>query len=237
MLRTIQGYTKRDGSKTFSSFETDLSDDEAKKICREELSGYPRDIARFRNPSATQWYWIHRSALEHKRPELKKPKNPIAEESYISTMLHFSTCKQRSDAKRLKVKLTTAILHGDTEQFQYTDSVSNYPTFMLSLAESRSTFPDSINIRGPYDPETHRRPWYGRIHTDGRFEMNQASPMPDDIKSVLEQFNANPIDVSKRCGLLMGNCVYCSKPLTDPVSLKAGYGKVCASKWDMPYGD
>ena len=33
-----------------------------------------------------------------------------------------------------------------------------------------------------------------------------------------------------------GNCSMCRKKLSDPRSMKVGYGEICADKWGFPWG-
>ena len=37
-------------------------------------------------------------------------------------------------------------------------------------------------------------------------------------------------------GHLHGNCSMCRKRLSDPRSMKVGYGEICADKWGFPWG-
>lgn len=39
-----------------------------------------------------------------------------------------------------------------------------------------------------------------------------------------------------QCSKDLGSCCYCNKPLSDDNSKAVGYGKVCASRWGLPWG-
>jgi hypothetical protein len=55
------------------------------------------------------------------------------------------------------------------------------------------------------------------------------------LMALLTEFAENPKKIAILHGQLTGNCCFCSLPLSDPKSLKLGYGPICASHYNLPY--
>ena len=80
--------------------------------------------------------------------------------------------------------------------------------------------------------------WYGRIDPAGLWTpppaLDQATSMA--IYDLLVELAADPVGTTAANGKLGGRCVFCSLKLTDPKSIAAGYGPVCAQHWNLPWG-
>lgn len=59
------------------------------------------------------------------------------------------------------------------------------------------------------------------------------SSAPATIKPTLEAIAANPSEVAKAYGKKTGICSCCGRELTDPSSIAAGIGPICATKWEF----
>jgi hypothetical protein len=57
------------------------------------------------------------------------------------------------------------------------------------------------------------------------------------IQQLIKKIAENPKEQLKFNGLEHQHCCYCSQRLTDPRSILAGYGPICADKWGLPWGD
>ncbi len=78
---------------------------------------------------------------------------------------------------------------------------------------------------------------YGRISIpDGEVLWRRIG---DEVKAelitLLDEFCENPKKVAILHGQLTGNCCFCSLVLSDPKSLKLGYGPICAGHYRLPY--
>lgn len=51
------------------------------------------------------------------------------------------------------------------------------------------------------------------------------------VRAQLQQFEANPLAEAQRLGKLTGRCCSCGRELTDPASIEAGIGPICAAKF------
>lgn len=71
-------------------------------------------------------------------------------------------------------------------------------------------------------------PYYGKIEA-GRFYP--ARNCPEEIKARLATIAADPGAAARVSGKDTGICCCCGRTLTDPVSIAAGIGPICASGW------
>lgn len=53
----------------------------------------------------------------------------------------------------------------------------------------------------------------------------------------LDGLQADPAGFLAQCSKDMDRCCYCNQPLEDARSKKVGYGKTCASRWCLPWGE
>jgi hypothetical protein len=103
-------------------------------------------------------------------------------------------------------------------------------TIVLKMAGDRAKVPGSININTPGSFENSD--WYGRIHRDGRFEPNRSAPAA--LEAALKAFAADPAGIA--ASHKTGQCCFCSLPLKDERSVAVGYGRTCASNYELPWG-
>ncbi len=90
--------------------------------------------------------------------------------------------------------------------------------------------PGSISIKSG---KGYDAPWFGRIHTDGRFEPSRIAPQ--GLDTALLAFAADPAGVAAQHGHKTGQCCFCSIPLRDARSVFVGYGATCAKHFALPY--
>jgi hypothetical protein len=108
---------------------------------------------------------------------------------------------------------------------------------MLTQAGPRSSQPGTINVTdgGPFGANIY----YGRIARDGAWtpgrDINEVTKTK--ITNLLMRLAANPQDVALEYSRRLGNCCFCGRQLVDPVSVKLGYGPICAERWNLPHGD
>ena len=58
-----------------------------------------------------------------------------------------------------------------------------------------------------------------------------AGTTPLKVLAIIEEFEANPLETAKKYGKLSGRCCSCGRDLTDPASIEAGIGPICAQKF------
>lgn len=106
---------------------------------------------------------------------------------------------------------------------------------VLAKAGATAQHPGTINVTstGGFGNST----WYGRIHKDGRFERtrNHRVEMPNGFEKALAMFASDPASVAAAYGHRTGNCAFCNRKLTDERSARVGYGKICATNWNLVY--
>lgn len=109
--------------------------------------------------------------------------------------------------------------------------------YQLSIARLRSSAPGSINVtdaRRAYADRT----WFGRVTRDGKFEPSQkiTGETATAISAALTALAKDPAAVASEYGRMTGSCCFCGLELTDARSIHVGYGKICATKWALPWG-
>lgn len=99
----------------------------------------------------------------------------------------------------------------------------------LTPAKAHSKNPGSLYVTdgGSYG---HSK-YFGKISPQGEF-MAGASADPS-IATLLGELSADPKGVAAKYGKMTGRCCFCSKQLTDPQSVKAGFGPTCAANYGL----
>lgn len=95
----------------------------------------------------------------------------------------------------------------------------------------------SINVctQNPYN----KVGWIKR----GSAQFNRSKYFKDNemltglIMPFMEHLAKNPDSTAVRYGKLANSCCYCNLTLTDPKSVKAGYGPKCAENYGLPWGN
>lgn len=108
----------------------------------------------------------------------------------------------------------------------------DFGTVRLHVAGERSRYSGQIMVTdgGGY----YSGIYYGRIDADGQFYPSDA--VKPDLLNFLNAFSEDPAGMASQYGKESGNCCFCSRKLTDERSLDVGYGPVCATKWELPWG-
>jgi hypothetical protein len=101
----------------------------------------------------------------------------------------------------------------------------------LSRAGEKAKVPGSINVLN-----TTNKDWYGRILETGEFEKSPRTIVPEELVELLGHFAEHPAEVAGDHGKLTGRCAFCNLPLSDERSTEVGYGKICASHFNLPWG-
>ena len=167
--------------------------------------------------SDKQWYWVGKLAERATQPAEPLPESEVG--SFKGVVELFEIAR-----KHLKYpKITLALPGGQAIQ--------------LTLAGKASKFPGTINVTDgkPFGQNT----WYGRVSKDGTWTMSpncDDEVLVDQMYDLLVQLAEHPAETAKAYGVLTGSCCFCLAKLTDPSSIEAGYGPVCAKKWGLPWG-
>jgi len=111
-------------------------------------------------------------------------------------------------------------------------------TVRLSIAGPGSRTPGHINVTSA-DRSYDDRKFYGRIGPDGRFDpsLSMDGQTQAAIVAALLAIASDPAGTAAKYGHATGECCFCRLPLSDPRSLHVGYGRICARKWGLPYGE
>jgi hypothetical protein len=94
--------------------------------------------------------------------------------------------------------------------------------FTMKLAGDNSRNPGSIYVTDEAGE------YLGKV-AGGRFSATRACSQ--EVKAQVAKVLADPLGEAKAFGLQAGSCCICSRELTDPASVEAGIGPICAAKF------
>ena len=97
----------------------------------------------------------------------------------------------------------------------------------IGRAGENARYPHSLNVTdgAPYG----QNQWYGRITTDGRAMLKR--DVPEGVTDLLNRLEHDPKATLEVVGKQTGTCGCCGRELTNPDSVAAGIGPICASSW------
>lgn len=111
------------------------------------------------------------------------------------------------------------------------------PEVKFTIGPVSSKYPGSIHVHTNHSFHHQDRRYYGRIAPNGVFHPHQRTPTPPTLLMMLHQLVIDPVKTVAEYGKKTGRCAFCYRNLSDPTSVLVGYGKHCAKKWGMPYGE
>jgi hypothetical protein len=92
----------------------------------------------------------------------------------------------------------------------------------------RSKYPGSISVTTEFGH------WLGNVTRQGTFwSSKDAKPW---VTEVLQKLADNPEGIAAEHGKKIGSCCFCSRLLTDEVSVALGYGPVCGRRYNLKTG-
>ena len=109
---------------------------------------------------------------------------------------------------------------------------------VLKPAGSGATRPGTVNVTD--GKAFGNNVWYGRVDpVSGAWEpSSKVDPETTaSVTALLTAFAAEPLMVAKAYGEETHNCCFCGIELTDERSKTAGYGPVCAEKYNLAWGE
>ncbi len=92
----------------------------------------------------------------------------------------------------------------------------------------------SANAGGLYVKEAKGGDYLGKV-VGGQFVAAFGTPAPRvaEIKAALAVIATDPAAAAVRYGKATGICSCCGRALTDPASVEAGIGPICAEAWQF----
>lgn len=89
----------------------------------------------------------------------------------------------------------------------------------------KSKYPGSISVTAAQGQ------WLGNITRQGKFWASRDAQ--SWVAEVLQKLADNPETIASLHGKQTGNCCFCSRLLTDEVSVVLGYGPVCETRFGL----
>jgi len=103
--------------------------------------------------------------------------------------------------------------------------ILRFEGFVASLAKATSKNAGAVYIKAATGFDSV---YYGKIQ-DGKFQYTRTCPLP--IVEAVAAAMADPLASSIAYGKRVGQCSCCGRELTDPKSIAAGIGPICAAKY------
>lgn len=156
--------------------------------------------------SQGQLFWLHKLAL----PE--KPQEPAARIDLTGLRRMFAKAAEH-------LKFPSVLL-------QRVDGAE----VKIYTAGPSAKYPGSLMVVS----RTYGDAYYGRVDADGDFYAGRAAD--EEMIGLLSRMSSHPEETAAEYGRLTGRCAFCSSELTDERSTAVGYGKVCASRFNLSWG-
>lgn len=208
--------------------DSSLTDPEAIKILRDmEWSDFAQSmVEQYDKPangkktpdrrlSPKQWPWAHKLANDQLERQAERERQKEQARTYEEIPSLF---RKALDSGHRTPKITLDLDQGKVR---------------LAVAGDMSLYPGDIHVTDgrPYGENIY----YGRIEkADGTFRARR--DCPDWVKDVLAKLNDETLDFVVKYGQRTGNCCFCNSKLTTTESVSAGYGPICASRYNLPWG-
>jgi hypothetical protein len=182
------------------------------------LNAKDQEFARslLRNPRRTDkvLFWIGKMA---ERASGEKPEREKVEVGNLGPIVNMFGHYARNHVKLPRIVLATG--HG---------------LIAINPAGATSSFPGCIQVK-EYEGE---RRWYGRIYSDGKFELSPKYSAADmsHVIGALKALCDDPIGTASAHGRLTGRCCFCHIRLKDERSTQMGYGPQCAENFGLDWG-
>lgn len=100
--------------------------------------------------------------------------------------------------------------------------------FTFTVAGRRSNLPGAVNVKQGDE-------YVGRIDSGAFYVGNTERSRHLGALALAERIGEDPAAVLGQMGRETGECCFCSRPLTDARSVKAGYGPTCADDYGLPW--
>lgn len=184
-------------------FTSDLTDDEVLHELQGQRSQFAQDLAaKFYNLSPAQYAWAHKLSVDAIG---KRQQVPSQFESQFELLFAAFEAAKAKGAKRLTLRFAGVNVKPNR------DGSALWVTSQTEQEEGR------YGLQPKY---------LGKVTPSGL-----DSRLPDDVKSVIMEAASDPLTAAIRYGKVSGSCSCCGRELTDPRSIEAGIGPVCADKF------
>lgn len=107
--------------------------------------------------------------------------------------------------------------------------------FMISIVSTtkdKTRWPGGFLVIGETgfgDPKTP----LAVIDAQGYLYPSEAGAMSPELAALLDEFEADPTEYVSKMGVATGNCCFCRRELSEPISLTMGFGKICAGHYGL----
>jgi hypothetical protein len=188
------------------TFSSTLSDAKVLETLRGMRSTFAQDLARKWNKlSAKQYAWAHKLSVDSNKNQQQVAPVKSNEPSQFEALFAAFQAAKNKGAKRLTLRL---------DGINVKPNRDNTCLWVTSQSETEM---------GEYGPKPK---YLGKVTTAGC-----DSRLPDTVKETIMGAANDPLSAAIRYGKVSGECSCCGRELTDPKSIEAGIGPICATKF------
>ena len=186
------------------TFSSTLSDAAVLQSLRGMRSNFGQDLARKWNKlSASQYAWAHKLAVDNVKVKVAPVKSN--EPSQFEALFAAFEAAKSKGAKRL------------TLRFEGVSIKPNRDNTVLWVTSQSETEMGEYGLKPKY---------LGKVTPAGC-----DSRLGDDVKAIIMGAANDPLSAAIKYGKVSGSCSCCGRELTDPKSIEAGIGPICATKF------
>lgn len=113
-----------------------------------------------------------------------------------------------------------------------TENAIKRPVFRTETLTLKKASATGNNPGALYVTDTATSAYLGKLVGGKFFASREATP---ETATTLQAIAVDPTAESIKYGRKFGNCGCCGRSLVDPVSILAGIGPICASKWGLDF--
>ena len=186
------------------TFESTLSDAKVLETLRGLRSSFAQDLARkFNKLSPAQYAWAHKLAVDANTPAATVDVN---QPSQFEALFNAFEAAKGKGAKRL------------TLRFEGVNVKPNRDLTALWVTSQTESEEGNYGLQPKYLGKVTR------TSIDSKFS--------DTVRETILGASRDPLTAAIRYGKVSGSCSCCGRELTDPQSIEAGIGPICAKKFN-----
>lgn len=185
------------------TFESNFMDDTAWDLLQFVPGSFARSLYQADKLSDKQLAWVHKLAVDFAAAQ-SAPQNDTNPSQFEALFAAFEAAKSKG-AKRL------------TLRFEGVNVKPNRDNTALWVTSQSETEMGEYGLKPKY---------LGKVTTAGC-----DSRLSDDVKAIIMGAANDPLNAAIRYGKVSGECSCCGRELTDPKSIEAGIGPICATKF------
>lgn len=229
--------------------DSQFTDKEAAAICeripvdnssRSYTAALISDLNRYGSLFPNKRYWLHehayrqidRERVQAEAEELRREAEENAEYGKEPARSTFAALPS-GRVERIASFLTPGAGRIPTGARVVFES-GEFMVSIVSTSKDKSRWPGGFLVIGETGFDKPKTP-LAAIDAQGYLYPSEVGAMSGELAALLDEFEADPAEYVAKMGVSMGNCCFCRRDLSEPISLTMGYGPICAGHYGLPW--